>query len=95
MLRHRAREFLTFLRWIDRAVTKPRAIHVVLDNYATHKTLEVMAWLEKHPRFKLHLTPTSASCLNLVASLFAEIAAKRIRCVSGSGVDALEGAIYD
>jgi transposase len=58
MPRHRAREFLSFLRRIDRAVKKPRDIHIVLDNYATHKTPEVMAWLEKHPRFKLHFTPT-------------------------------------
>jgi len=64
--RHRAKEFLRFLHRIDRAVLKPRDVHLVLDNYATHKTPEVKAWLEKHPRFKLHFTPTSASWLNLV-----------------------------
>ncbi len=95
MPRHRAREFLTFLRRIDRAVKKPRDIHLVLDNYATHKTPEVQAWLEKHPRFKLHFTPTSASWLNLVERFFAEITAKRIRRGSYSSVDDLEGAIYD
>lgn len=95
MPRHRAREFLTFLRRIDRAVTKPRDIHLVLDNYATHKTPEVKAWLDKHPRFKLHFTPTSASWLNLVERFFAEITAKRIRRGSYSSVDDLEGAIYD
>ena len=63
--RHRAKEFLRFLRRIDRDVSKPRDVHLVLDNYATHKTPEVKAWLEKHPRFKLHFTPTSASWLNL------------------------------
>ena len=68
--RHRAKEFLRFLRRIDRAVLKPRHVHLVLDNYATHKTPEVKAWLEKHPRFKLHLTSTSASWLNLVERFF-------------------------
>ena len=66
-------------RRIDRAVLKPRDVHLVLDNYATHKTPEVKAWLEKHPRFKLHFTPTSASWLNLVERFFAEITSKRIR----------------
>lgn len=95
MPRHRAKEFLTFLRRIDRAVKKPRDIHLVLDNYATHKTPEVQAWLEKHPRFKLHFTPTSASWMNLVERFFAEITAKRIRRGSYTSVDDLEGAIYD
>ena len=95
MPRHRASEFLSFLRRIDRAVKKPRDIHLVLDNYATHKTPEVQAWLEKHPRFKLHFTPTSASWLNLVERFFAEITAKRIRRGSYASVDDLEDAIYD
>ena len=95
MPRHRAREFLTFLRRIDRVVRKPRDIHLVLDNYATHKTPEVQAWLEKHPRFKLHFTPTSASWLNLVERFFAEITAKRIRRGSYTSVSDLEDAIYD
>jgi len=93
MQRHRAREFLGFLRRIDRAVKKPRDIHLVLDNYATHKTPEVRAWLDKHPRFKLHFTPTSASWLNLVERFFAEITARRIRRGSYSSVDDLEDAI--
>ena len=95
MPRHRAKEFLTFLRRIDRAVRKPRDIHLVLDNYATRKTPEVMAWLEKHPRFKLHFTPTSASWMNLVERFFAEITTRRIRRGSYSSVDDLETAIYD
>ena len=95
MPRHRAREFLTFLRRIDRAVRKPRDIHLVLDNYATHKTPEGKAWLEKHPRFKLHFTPTSASWPNLVERFFAEITTRRIRRGSSSSVDDLEAAIYD
>jgi len=95
MPRHRAKEFLAFLRRIDRAVLKPRDVHLVLDNYATHKTPEVQTWLTKHPRFKLHFTPTSASWMNLVERFFAEITAKRIRRGSYSSVDDLEGAIYD
>lgn len=95
MPRHRAREFLTFLRRIDRAVQKPRDIHLVLDNYATHKTPEVRTWLGKHPRFKLHFTPTSASWMNLVERFFAEITNRRIRRGSYSSVDELETAIYD
>lgn len=95
MPRHRAREFLTFLRRIDGAVRKPRDIHLVLDNYATHKTPEVKAWLEKHPRFKLHFTPTSASWLNLVERFFAEITTRRIRRGSYSSVDDLENTIRD
>ena len=93
--RHRAKEFLRFLRRIDRAVLKPRDIHIVLDNYATHKTPEVKAWLGKHPRFKLHFTPTSASWMNLVERFFAEITARRIRRGSYTSVDDLEAAIYD
>lgn len=95
MPRHRAKEFLAFLRRIDHAVRKPRDIHLVLDNYATHKTPEIRAWLEKHPRFKLHFTPTSASWLNLVERFFAEITVKRIRRGSYSSVGDLENAIYD
>ena len=95
MPRHRAREFLAFLRRIDRAVLKPRDVHLVLDNYATHKTPEVQAWLEKHPRFKLHFTPTSASWLNLVERFFAQITTRRIRRGSYSSVDDLKDAIYD
>ena len=95
MPRHRAREFLAFLRRIDRAVLKPRDIHVVLDNHATHKTPGVKARLQKHPRFRLHFTPTSASWLNLVERFFAEITTRRIRRGSYSSVDDLETAIYD
>jgi transposase len=95
MPRHRAKEFLAFLRRIDRAVLKPHDVHLVLDNYATHKTPEVKTWLEKHPRFKLHFTPTSASWMNLVERFFAQITARRIRRGSYSSVDDLEDAIHD
>lgn len=95
MPRHRAKEFLKFLRQIAKAVPARRDVHLVLDNYATHKTPEVKAWLDKHPRFKLHFTPTSASWLNLVERFFAETNTKRIRRSSYSSVDDLEGTIYD
>ena len=62
----------------------------MLDNYATHKTPEVKAWLSRHPRFKLHFTPTSASWLNMVERFFAEITTWRIRRGSYTSVDALE-----
>ena len=95
MSRHRAKEFSKFLRNIDKAVPARSDVHLILDNYATHKTPEVRAWLEKHPRFKLHFTPTSASWLNLVERFFAEITSRRIRRGSYSSVDDLEAAIYD
>ena len=93
--RHRAREFIAFLRRIDRTVRKHLDVHVVLDNSSTHKTVEVKAWLDKHPRFKLHFTPTSASWMNLVERFFAEITRKRIRRGAFASVAELEAAIED
>jgi transposase len=93
--RHRAREFIAFLRRIDRGVRKHLDVHVVLDNSSTHKTDEVKAWLARHPRFKLHFTPTSASWLNLVERFFAEITRKRIRRGTFASVAELEDAIHD
>ena len=95
MPRHRAKEFLKFLRQIDKAVPGRRYMHLVLDNYATHKTPEVKAWLEKHPRFKLHFTPTIALGLNLVERFFADITSKRIHRGSYSSFGDLYAAIYD
>ena len=95
MPRHRVREFLKFLRNIDKVVPARRDVHLVLDNYATHKTSDVRAWLGKHPRFKLHFTPASASWLNLVERFIAEIASRRIRRGSYTSVEDLEAAIYD
>ncbi|MHB8796575.1 MAG: IS630 family transposase [Candidatus Nanopelagicales bacterium] len=77
--RHRHEEFLTFLRTIDRNVPKALAVHLILDNYATHKHPNVTAWLAKHPRFHLHFTPTSSSWLNLVERWFRELTDKNIR----------------
>lgn len=93
--RHRAKEFLRFLRRIDRAVHRDLDVHLILDNYSTHKTTEVKAWLTKHPRFHCHFTPTSASWLNLVERFFAEITRKRIRRGTFTSVADLEVAIYD
>jgi len=91
--KHRAREFIAFLKKIDRLIAKSRDVHLVLDNYATHKTAEVKAWLDKHPRFKLHFTPTSGSWLNLVERLFAEITRQRIRRGVFTCVEELKCAI--
>jgi len=91
--RHRAKEFIAFLRKIDRLVASHLAIHLVIDNYATHKTAEVKAWLDKHPRFHCHFTPTSCSWLNLVERLFAEITRQRIRRGVFTSVDDLKAAI--
>jgi transposase len=93
--RHRAREFIAFLRRIDRTVKKHLDVHVVLDNSSTHKTAEVKAWLDKHQRFKMHFTPTSASWMNLVERFFAEITRKRIRRGAFASVAELEAAIDD
>jgi transposase len=93
--RHRAKEFIGFLKKIDRCVKKYLDLHLVLDNYGTHKTPEVKAWLAKHPRFKLHFTPTSASWLNLVERFFAEITTKRIRRGVFRSVAELKQAVHD
>ncbi len=77
--RHRAKEFLGFLRKIDRETPRDVDIHVVLDNYATHKTKEVKAWLAKHPRMHLHFTPTGGSWLNMVESWFSGLTRKRLK----------------
>ena len=77
--RHRSKEFVKFLKKIERHVAKHLDVHVVCDNYRTHKTKAVQAWLKRHKRFKLHFTPTSSSWINLVERLFAEITRQRIR----------------
>ncbi len=76
--KHRRQEFLAFLRQLDRAYPG-RELHLVMDNYATHKTSEVRAWLDQHPRFRVHFTPTSGSWLNLVEVWFGIIDKQAIR----------------
>lgn len=77
--KHRSREFLAFLRQIERSVPAGLEIHAVLDNYATHKTESVESWLAKHPRWHLHFIPTHSSWLNQVERFFAKITTERIR----------------
>jgi|SRR5436309_4040593 len=77
--RHRHEEFLRFLRTIDREVPKGLQVHLILDNYSTHKHQNVKTWLAKHPRFHLHFTPTSSSWVNLVERFFGKLTDKAIR----------------
>ena len=90
--RHRHREFLGFLKLIDQKTPQGLDLHLVVDNYATHKT---PAWLKAHPRFHLHFTPTSASWLNMVERFFAEITRNRIRRGAFQSVAELKHAIMD
>src|SRR5271154_2761074 len=95
MKRHRHQEWLKFLRAIDQATPKGLDLHLIADNYATHKPPAVKAWLAKHPRFHMHFTPTSASWLNLVERFFGLITEKRIRRGVFKSVSELETAIQD
>jgi transposase len=95
MARHRHREFLRFLKTIDRHTPADLDLHLIVDNYATHKTEAVKRWLKRHKRFRLHFTPTSASWLNMVERFFAEITRKRIRRGIFTSVAELESAIMD
>jgi transposase len=91
--RHRHEEFLTFLRTIDREVPKHLAVHLILDNYATHKHPDVQRWLRRHKRFHTHFTPTSSSWLNMVERWFRELTDKALRRGSFSSVPALIAGI--
>jgi transposase len=77
--RHTHAEWLKFLRKIDRETPKEKMLHLIADNYATHKHPSVQAWLDKHPRFVMHFTPTSASWLNMVERFFRDITTERLR----------------
>src|SRR5437016_11778752 len=79
MQRHRHSEFIRFLNAVERQVAADKTIHVVLDNYATHKHPKVLAWLARHPRWTFHFTPTSASWLNAVENFFSKMTRQRIR----------------
>lgn len=91
--RHRAREFLKFLRVIDESVPTSLDVHLILDNYSTHKTPTVRRWLARHPRFHVHYTPTYASWMNLVESWFAVLTNRRIRRGSFRSTRQLELAV--
>ena len=93
MPRHRHREFLRFLKLIDQQIAEGLDLHLIVDNYATHKTPAVKRWLKAHPRFHLHFTPTSASWLNMVERFFAEITRDRIRRGAFKSVAELKAAI--
>jgi transposase len=79
MQRHRHREFIRFLNAIETTVAVSKVVHVILDNYATHKHAKVMDWLKRHPRFVFHFTPTSASWLNAVEGFFAKLTRRRLK----------------
>src|SRR6516165_8911765 len=74
--RHRHQEFIRFLNVIDARMAKKKTVHVIVDNYAAHKHPKFLEWIENHPRFVFHFTPTSASWLNAVESFFAKLTKK-------------------
>jgi transposase len=95
MAKHRHQEFLRFMRCIDKKFPGKVPLHLIVDNYGTHKQPKVKQWLAKHPRFTLHFTPTSSSWLNLVERWFREITEKRIRRDSFESVSQLITAIEE
>ena len=95
MQRHRHQEWLKFLKLIDAQTPAELDLHLIADNYSTHKHPKVKAWLAKHPRFHMHFIPTSSSWLNMVERWFREITTKRIRRGSFHSVEQLEAAILD
>jgi transposase len=92
---HRAAEFKKFLVRIDKAVPAGLGVHLVCDNLATHKTPEIQAWLARHPRFRLHFTPTGSSWINQVERWFGYLTAQKIRRGVHKSVQALEADIRD
>jgi len=95
MQRHRHQEWLRFLREIDRRTPPALNVHLIADNYATHKHDKVKAWLKRHPRFHMHFTPTSASWLNQIERFFGRITEDRIRRGVFKSVTELKAAIQD
>jgi transposase len=93
MKRHRHQEFIRFLNDIEAKVPKRKAIHAIVDNYATHKHPKVRDWLARHPRWTFHFTPTSASWLNAVEGFFAKLANRRLRRGVFRSVTELKAAI--
>lgn len=92
--RHRSVEFRKFLDTVDAAVPTDLDVHLIMDNYGTHKTALIQRWLAKRPRFQVHFTPTSASWLNMVERWFARLTEKQLRRGVHPGTEALEKAIY-
>jgi transposase len=93
--RHRAIEFKKFLQKIDKEVPAELDVHLILDNYATHKTAAISKWLAAHPRFQLHFTPTGASWINLVERFFAELTTRKLRRGAHRSVAELNADIED
>jgi transposase len=93
--RHRHQEWLKFLRRLDEQFPGQVPLHLVMDNYGTHKTPQVQAWFRRHPRFTLHFVPTSSSWLNLVERWFGELTRKRVRRGSFCSVEDLQKAIME
>jgi transposase len=93
--RHRHQEFLKFLKKIDKNVPAGLDVHLICDNYGTHKTPEIQAWLARHPRFRVHFTPTGSSWINQVERWFGYLTDKKIRRGVHKSVQALEADIRD
>jgi hypothetical protein len=93
--RHTHVEWLKFLKTIDRETPRDKTLHLIADNYATHKHPNVQKWLAKHPRFHMHFTPTSASWLNMVERFFRDITTERLRRGVFTSVPELVAAIDD
>ena len=79
MQRHRHQEFIRFLNTVERTVPAGKIVHVILDNYGTHKHPKIIAWLKRHPRFVFHFTPTSGSWLNAVETFFSTLTRRRLK----------------
>jgi transposase len=94
MPRHRHQEFIRFLKQIDAATPPALELHLIVDNYGTHKHPRVQTWLQRHPRFHLHFIPTSSSWLNLVERWFRDLTAQRLRRGSFDSVAELIAAIH-
>ncbi|PKQ02900.1 MAG: IS630 family transposase [Alphaproteobacteria bacterium HGW-Alphaproteobacteria-11] len=93
MQRHRHQEFIRFLNQIERDIPAGKAIHVILDNYCTHKHSNVRQWLERHPRWTFHFIPTSSSWLNAVEGFFAKLTRRRLKHGVFRSVGDLQDAI--
>jgi transposase len=94
MKHHRHQEFIRFLTVIDARVPKKKTVHVIVDNYAAHKHPKVLEWIDKHPRFVFHFTPTSASWLNAVEGFFAKLTKKRLKRGVFRSLQELKDAIH-
>jgi len=93
MQRHRHQEFIRFLNTVEAQVPKQKAIHAIIDNYATHKHPKVRKWLSRHPRWTFHFTPTSASWLNAVEGFFAKLSRRRLKRGVFRSLNDLQAAI--